>query len=205
MAEPMGLREFGRDVGLSGEGVRKAIKTGRIPAHLVGERAVGNGRKWPVILDPAAARAALGVNTNEAFQRDKAVLSENRQRVANGQPKRPPSEIADGDQDEPAPPASSGRVAANNKGMPSQAESNAVTAAYKARMAKLEYEKEIGKVVNAAEIEKRIVDMVRAATTRLRGVPTNAKMNMPHLTIRDVETLENLIDEALEALANYGS
>lgn len=203
MVEPMGLREFGRDVGLSGEGVRKAIREGRIPSGLVGEREVGgNGRKWPVILDPQAARAALGRNTNQSQQRDKAVLSENRQRVAMGLPKRPPSEISGDEHASPPPPAGGSPKAGN--GLPSQAESNAVTAAYKARMAKLEYEKEIGKLVNAADIEKLVVTMIRDSMSKLRGVPTNAKMALPHITVRDVEQLENMIDEALEGLANYG-
>lgn len=200
----MGLREFGRWVDLSGEGVRKAIKTGRIPPHLVGERAVGaGGRKWPVILDPQAARAALGVNSNEVFQRDKEVLAENRRRVAHGQPKLPTSGNAGGDPPEDLPPARAGGQAGKSS-VPTQAESNAIAAAYKARHAKLDYEERLGKLVNAAEIEKRVVTMIRDATSKLRGVPTNAKMSLPHLTVRDVEQLENLIDEALEGLANYG-
>lgn len=203
MTEPMGLREFGRWVDLSGEGVRKAISDGRIPAELVGEREVGgNGRKWPVILDPHAAREALGRNTSAAQQRDKAVLSENRARVAKGLPKRSPAEIAG---DEPAaPPHPAGGSLKAGSGLPSQAESNAVAAAYKARQAKLDYEERVGKLVNAADIEKLVVTMIRDAVSKLRGVPTNAKMALPHMTVRDVEQLENMIDEALEGLANYG-
>lgn len=203
----MGLREFGRWVDLSGEGVRKAIKTGRIPPHLVGERKVGNGRKWPVILDPAAARAALGANTDDRKQRDREVLAENRRRVAHGQPKLPTAGTAGGgDPPDDLPAAAVGKAGgqAGKGNIPTQAESNALAAAYKARMAKLEYEERVGKLVNAADIEKRIVTMLRDAVTKLRGVPTNAKMSLPHLTVRDVEQLENLIDEALEGLANYG-
>jgi phage terminase Nu1 subunit (DNA packaging protein) len=202
MTEPMGLREFGRWVDLSGEGVRKAIREGRIPAEFVGERTVGNGKKWPVITDPEAARRALGRNTNHAMQRDKAVLSENRARVAKGQPKRPPAEIAAGEvADEPA---GAGTLKAG-KEIPSQASSNALTAAYKARMAKIEYEERIGKLVNAADIEARLVTMLRSAVTRVRGVPTKAKGRLPHLTVSDIELLEEMIDECLTELANYGS
>lgn len=208
MTEPMGLREFGRWIDLSGEGVRKAIKTGRIPPALIGERSLSTGRKRPVILDPAAAAAALGANTDSRQQRDTKVLAENRRRVAHGEPKLPPAQIAAGDVDTlpPAdmPPARAGGQVGKSS-VPTQAESNAITAAYKAREAKLDYEERLGKLVKADEIEKTMVTMIRDAATKLRGVPTSAKMAMPHLTVRDVEQLENMIDEALEALANYGS
>jgi len=203
MTEPMGLREFGRWVDLSGEAVRKAIRTGRIPKHLVGEREVGaGGRKWPVILDPDAARKALGANTNEGQQRDPRVLSENRRRVAHGQPKLPPAAITGGAPAEPydVPPAAGGGLQAG-KGIPSQAESNAIAAAYKARMAKIEYEERVGKLVSAAEIKAGIVGLITAAKTKILGVPSKAKSRIPTLSIGDLEILEELLSEAMEELS----
>lgn len=200
----MGLREFGRWVDLSGEGVRKAIKTGRIPPNLVGERAVGaGGRKWPVILDPQAARAALGVNTNEAQQRDRAVLAENRRRVAHGQPKLPTAGTAGVDPAEDMPAAGVGKAGgqAGKRDVPTQAESNAIAAAYKARMAKLEYEERVGKLVSAAEIKAGIVGLITAAKTKILGVPSKAKSRIPTLSVGDLEILEELLAEAMEELS----
>lgn len=198
MTEPMGLREFGRWVDLSGEGVRKAIREGRIPAEFVGERTVGNGKKWPVITDPEAARRALGRNTNQAMQRDKAVLSENRARVAKGQPKRPLAEIAAGEAaDEPV---GAGTLKAG-KEIPSQAESNAVAAVYKARMAKLEYEERVGKLVNAEKVKAGVIAMITTSKTRILGVPSKAKARIPTLTVSDIELLEEMLAEAMEELS----
>src|SRR5688500_11144671 len=84
MAEGVSLREFGRLVGVSGEAVRKAIKTGRIPAHLVGEVELSSGRKVPIISDVAAARAAFAGNTNPVHRQSSHRISTGKKAASAG-------------------------------------------------------------------------------------------------------------------------
>lgn len=199
--ESMGLREFGRWVEKSPEAVRKAIATGKIPADCVGERALSSGRLVPVITNPEKARTSWGVNSNPAMQRDKAKLAAGRAaahaRDRGEEPHRPAAPPRDDTEGE-----GGGRGA---RGLPTITESNAVKAAYQARMARLEYEKEVGKLVNAEEVRLRLVNMITAARNRLLGVPTKAKMRIPTLTVHDIELLEELIAEALQEVAVDGS
>lgn len=193
----MGLREFGRWVDKTGEAVRKAIATGKIPPDCLGEKALSSGRMVPVITNPERARKAWGQNVNPNQVRDKRVMSESRAaahaRDRGEQPKPP----AAGEDD-----ASTQLTA--GKGIPTIAQSNAIDAAYKARIRKLEYEEKSGKLVNADQIKIKTVNMIKAAVNKLRGVPSKAKTSIPTLTVRDIEVLEDLIDEALQELATGG-
>lgn len=197
--EQMGLREFGRWVDKSGEAVRKAIATGKIPADCVGEKALSSGRMVPVITNPEKARQAWGQNTDPTWVRDQAKLSAGRARAhaqAKGREPAPEPETRDDE---------GGAALTAGKGIPTIAQSNAITAAYKARITKLEYEEKSHKLVNAEQIKLRMVAMIKAAQSKLRGVPTKAKSSIPTLTVRDIEVLENLIDDALQELAQGGS
>lgn len=62
------LAEFARRLGISAEGVRKAIKSGRIPEHMVGSRELLTGRRVPCILDVDGALAAFAANTDPAYR-----------------------------------------------------------------------------------------------------------------------------------------
>lgn len=189
MSQSMGLREFGRWIGVSGEAVRKAIISGRIPASLVGTTTQSTGRKRPVISDPERARAAFGANTDPAFQRDNAKIASGRKAAARGEAPAP---------DMPAfgspPPAAGSRA-------PSIVESRAISEAYKARLAKLEYEEKSGKLVNGAEVKIKMAGMVVAARNRLLGLPSKAKGRIPHLTVDEIAILDELVRESLEDCA----
>ena len=81
--------------------------------------------------------------------------------------------------------------------------------AERARLAKaqadrqeLELDVRRGKLVDGAEVRLLFGGMVTAARNRLLGVPSKAKARIPHLTVRDVEALEDLIAEALNGLAD---
>lgn len=78
----------------------------------------------------------------------------------------------------------------------------------RARLAKLqadrvelELRRERGELVDAAEVQGEYVRLVTQARNRLMGVPSQAKGYIPHLTVGEVETLENLIAQALEEVA----
>lgn len=191
----MGLREFGRWVDKTGEAVRKAIATGKIPPDCVGQKPLSSGRMVPVITNPEKARKAWGQNVDPNQVRDKRVMSESRAaahaRARGEEPKEPTADR----EDDNAPQLSAG------KGIPTIAQSKAITEAYKARLAKLDYEEKSGKLVNADQMKIRVVGMIKAAQGKLRGVPSKAKSSIPTLTVRDIEVLEDLIDEALSELA----
>lgn len=195
MAEKISYREFGRRVGLSGEGVRKAIQTGRIPAEFIGELTLKSGRKRPCIVNPEKAAAAFGVMTNPLQQRDRAKISRSMEKA---HARRRGEHVPEDDDGEAA---GAGMVQAGGR-IPSIAQSNAIKAAYQARLAKLEYEERSGKLVSSDAVKVKVVNMVKAAQTKLRGVPTKAKTRIPTLTVSDIEILEDLIDEALQELAD---
>lgn len=200
----MGLREFGRLVGLSGEGVRKAIKTGRIPAAAMGTVACSTGKLRPAIVDVALARSSLSGNTDPTWQRDRKVLSDNRRAAALGEapPPRAAAEVETEDDRPAGKPAAKGK---NSDGLPPIVESNQRIAAAKAQIAVLELNERRGKLVNAEAIRIRLTTMITTARAKMLGIPTKAKGRIPTLTVHDIETLEELIVDALTELATDGS
>jgi phage terminase Nu1 subunit (DNA packaging protein) len=85
--------------------------------------------------------------------------------------------------------------------IPPIAQSRAAAEFFKAKSAKLEYERESGKLVDAEEFKVKFSTMVTVARTRLLAVPSKAKGRIPHLTLEDLTILTSLIREALEGLA----
>lgn len=198
MSEGVGLREFGRLVGVSGEAIRKAIKAERIPAHMVGGKALSSGRIVPIITDVEGARAAFGANTDPLKKRPGAQISAGK-RAANAAARGDEAAAEHHRQalaDAPCGPA------INDKELPSIAESRAKTEAYKAEITKLEYETKAGKLVDAEEFRLKFTEMVVSARTRLLGVPSKAKGRIPHLTVDEIGVLDELIREALEEVAS---
>ncbi len=58
-----------------------------------------------------------------------------------------------------------------------------------------------GAVVDAEQIKLEMTNMITAAKSKMLAVPSKARGRLAHLTVGDVEFLENLISEALEELA----
>lgn len=195
----MGLREFGRMVDKTGEAVRKAIATGKIPADCVGTRKLktGPGRLVPVIINPTKAAKCWGQNVDPNQVRDKRVMSETRAAAHARARGEEPKPFTKPETDHEVPDMVDGTI-------PPVAVSKAITAYYEAKDAKILHEQKLGKLVDAEQIKLRMFAMIKTAQTKLRGVPTKAKGSIPTLTVRDIETLENLIDEALQELAAYG-
>lgn len=181
------LREFGRRVDLSGEAIRKAVRNGKIPSDCVGEITLSSGRKRPVIINEQKAAAALEANTSPTAKRNNKKISESVKRRKNNQEPSP------GESHTPPLEDPSG---SKQPAGPSIAQSQGVREFYRAKLAKVEYETKIGKLVDAEAIQLEMVTMIKAATSKLRGVPTKAKPRIPHLTVDDIEILEDLIDEA---------
>lgn len=73
-----------------------------------------------------------------------------------------------------------------------------------ARRAEIANRRTTGVLIPARAAEIRYATMVVTAKTKLRGIPSRAKSRLPHLTVADLAVLAELIDEALEELANGG-
>lgn len=180
-----GISEFAKLLGVTHSAVHKAIQNGRIPAHLVGTRNY-RGRTVAFITDAEAAKVEFLKNTDPVRRTDGARISAGK-RAANAELR---CEVG-------KPTAN---LPGNDNDIPSIAESRAITEAYKAKITKLEYERELGRLVDAEEFKIRFSTMVVAARARLLGVPSKAKGRIPHLTIDDVGVLTELVREALEDL-----
>lgn len=65
----------------------------------------------------------------------------------------------------------------------------------------LEIARERGQLVDAEEMRLAYVTLVTAARNRLLGIPNAAKGRFPHLTVDEIEALEDMIVAALEEVA----
>lgn len=207
MAEGISLREFGRQLDVTAEAVRKAIASGKIPADCVGETVLTSGRTRPCIINAARAAEHWGKNRDPNQVRDKAALTAGAKRgwAQRRGEEPPPEDETDDDDDEPAAPAAGASTSSRGaSGLPSVTESKQRTEAYKAMTARLDYEERVGSLVNANQVKAKFTTMVTTAKTKLLGVPTKAKSRIPTLTMRDIELLEDLISEALEEIALGG-
>jgi hypothetical protein len=72
---------------------------------------------------------------------------------------------------------------------------------WKAELAELQYKQRAGELVNAAEMTAAITAEYATVRTKLLGLPSKAKQRLPHLTLPDLATLDDIVREALEALA----
>lgn len=211
MAEGISLREFGRQLDVTAEAVRKAIASGKIPADCVGEITLASGRARPCIIDPDRAAEHWGRSRDPNQVRDKASLAAGAKRGwAQRRGEAPPP---DDDDDDDLPEAQAGTpldraggvtTAGSKTGEPSIADYKRITEAYKARTAKVEYEQLVGKLVPAGVIEAKYVGLMTALRNRVLGVPSEAKGKIPHLTVDEIEILEDLIVAALEEVAAEG-
>lgn len=209
MAEGISLREFGRQLDVTAEAVRKAIASGKIPADCVGEIVLSSGRARPCIINAARAAEHWGKNRDPNQVRDKASLAAGAKRGwAQRRGEDPPPEDDDdelvdagaGDLREKLNGGGSSAVGRDGK-KPTINDYKTVTEAYKARKAKVEYEQLIGSLAPVALIEAKFVGLMTALRNRVLGVPSEAKGKIPHLTVDEIEILEDLIVAALEEAA----
>lgn len=73
---------------------------------------------------------------------------------------------------------------------------------WKAKLLEIEYRTRVSELVDAKEVEARIVDDYTRVKTKLLGVPRRVKAALPHLSTTDILTLDALIRESLEDLAS---
>jgi hypothetical protein len=85
---------------------------------------------------------------------------------------------------------------------PSLAQSKAVREAYMARLARLEFEERSGKLVSADDVKVRWFKRIKAAQTRILGIPAACKSRAADLPLAVVAMIDSVCREALEDLAN---
>lgn len=155
--------------------IRAAVIDGRIPAEFVVERPAGKNRTTRVITDPDAAELALKANTNPA-----------KRGAAKNDGWNPNADIPGG------------------ADVPTILQSRAISEAYKAKIARLEYEEAAGNLVNAEEVKKEFASMISIARSHLLAIPSKLKGRLPHLTVDEISILDELVREALESIADGG-
>lgn len=70
-----------------------------------------------------------------------------------------------------------------------------------AELAELQLEERRGRLVDAQVMHAKLTDVFARCRTKLLGLPSKAKLGLPHLTHGDVLALDAMVREALEDLA----
>jgi phage terminase Nu1 subunit (DNA packaging protein) len=83
----------------------------------------------------------------------------------------------------------------------SMAQATLAEKAYKAKLAKLEYDERTGKLVPIADITSKWEAFLSTIRTKLLGVPSSVKNRDPSLTMAQVKIVEDEIREALQELS----
>lgn len=162
------IREYARRKGISHTAVNQAINSNR----LVKSIAKDSAGHWK-IADEILADQEWAENTSQASPRNRISGEPKRNKATASKPYEP--HRPDG-----APPAV-GSTAASRPDVPNDNEaangvpkyglSQAIRAAYQARMEKLEYEKEIGKLIPADAVRVAMFNVARKCRDMLMGMP----------------------------------
>jgi phage terminase Nu1 subunit (DNA packaging protein) len=72
---------------------------------------------------------------------------------------------------------------------------------FRAKLAEIKYLEAAGKLVDAEEVQAAIVDMVTTCRSRLLGIASRTKQRLPHLSLDDINVIDDLVRESLEELA----
>lgn len=180
MAEGISLRAYSRRRGCSLTAVQKAIAAGRI-------KTLQNGK-----IDPDVADAQWTENTNASLRRGPAPAED----VQTSFKSPPPA----GRGLPPEATADMGKPTTNDTR--SFAAARAVREAYAARRAKLQFERESGKVVDVDEVRDRWSKVLLAVKTRVLGIPSKVRSQHPDMPHTAVAIIDQICREMLEELAN---
>ena len=183
---------------MSDTAVHKAIKAGRI---VIAGRTEKSDR--PLVAWPQA-QADWGANSDSSKRNHIGATGTSARRTKYaGAPAKAAlptqAEVAAGVAPAPEHLPAGGQGAVQG---PSLAQSKAVREAYMARLAKLQYEEAIGKVVSADEAKTAWFKHVTAAKTRIMGIPAACKQRVADLPLAAIAAIEAACREALEDLAN---
>jgi len=93
------------------------------------------------------------------------------------------------------------KAPANSGGLPEYAKSRARSEFEKANLLELDRKTKEGQLLNREDVEQAWNAAVNITRTKVLGVPSRAKQQIPHLTPDEVEVVRDLLREALEELA----
>jgi hypothetical protein len=84
----------------------------------------------------------------------------------------------------------------------SLSEASAAEKVWRAKLAELKYKEAASELISAKSVEQKLQNVFTTCKTKLLGLPTRARQALPHLTLADVASIEDLVREALESLAD---
>lgn len=167
MSELIGIREAARRLGVSDTSVHKAIKAGRVQ---IAGRTEKSGRplvSWPEIQTDWHANTDESMRTHVGSQGSPA-------RRKDRKPDKPLVSTAQAaTQDHPSTPMGAA---------PSLQQSRAVREAYMARLAKIEYEKAIGKLIESDTVKVQAFKVARQVRDGLMNIPDRVAAELAHET-----------------------
>ena len=135
-------------------------------------------------IDPAKADAAWERNTDQAMQRGAEKPAATAQR-----PQSPGASRTDTEQQDPR--------------IPSYALSRSIKEAYAAKLIRIQYEKEMGKLVEVAEVDRKWFEVGRRVRDSIQSLPSRMSAELASMT--DRKAIETFMDQelrnALEELA----
>ena len=166
MAELIGIREAARRLGVSDTAVHKAIKAGR--AHIAGRHPTNNRPlvAWPDIEADWHRNSDPTKRTHVGPQGGSPKRAGYGGNAAPARPMPTAAQVLSGQGEDPVAPSAPGGPAA-----PSIAASRAVKEAFLARQAKLDYERAIGKVVDADSVKVEAFKLARQVRDGLLNIP----------------------------------
>lgn len=170
----MSQREYAKRRGVSHVAVQRAVSRGRL------RDSVRDGK----IIDPELADREWDENTSYS-EAPRAVAEQAAARL-----------VARGG----SPPAS--RAPEPGADGISMAEASRLEKVWKARQAELQYKQKARELVPADEVRGTLQDAFSECRTKLLGLASRIRQQVPHLTGAEVATIEALVRETLETLAN---
>lgn len=163
--------------GVSKAAVTKAIQGGRITAHV----------------DPEGKRFLFQEEADEQWEQN-----------TNKEVGTPAKEKAKAEEkiiEEQLPPEPN-PVNPGDPRIPPLYQSKAIKEAFLARAAKLKYETDLGKVIEAEEVKKTWHAIISIARTKILGIPSKTRQRMPEMTNDQYILLESIVRESLEDLSD---
>ena len=195
MSEQISIREAARRLGVSDTALHKALKAGRIAVASKTE----SGRPlldWAdtkrrfIATGDTSKRSHVGAQGSPRRNAEAARVQLPTSRNMDEQPK---GETADLGGDMPSSGRGGGYAAAR-----------AARELYAAKLAKLDYDEKIKKLVDADEVKVAWFKHITAAKTRIMGIAATCKSRNADLPLATVAMIESICREALEDLANGG-
>lgn len=191
MSELISIREAARRLGVSDTAVHKAIKAGRVVVASKTESGrplmawEDTERRWLANSD-VSKRSHVG-------GRGSAVRAKDAPRV-----NLPTSDRMD----EADPAGDIGGDGPKSGRGPGYAQARAAREVYLAKLAKLDYEQKVGKLIDADEAKLVWFRHITSAKTRIMGIPAACKSRYSDLPLAVVAIIDQVCREALEDLAS---